>query len=483
MPRAHRLRALILAAVALVASALVAGVLLPGLSADSAAADAAPIAYAWGFNDNGMLGDGTTSTRLAPVPVADRAANVTQISSVRSETVAVHADGTVWTWGAARLLGDGSTADRWTPGRVPGLPPIKQVSIATTQVLAVGTDGSLWGWGLNLNGEVGDGTTTNHPTPVRLPISGVTQAAAGLKFSMVLKSNGEVWAWGLNDTGQLGNGTTTDSLTPVRVQVPYGITQIAVGTYHGMALRFDGSVWTWGHNSEGELGDGTTTTRLAGVRVDRRVSGITQIAAGGFHSMALAGDHTIWAWGFNHEGELGDGTTTDRATPVHLALPGVTQIDGATWGSVAIDANGWLWYWGHNRFGLSATGVSDEPLTHPAVVQGITGVVTVAFAEDYGNMGQFNWPNSSVFAVGRGVIATPPPTVQVPDLIGTARTAATADIRAAGLTVGTQTGTPDDNLCEHVGEVVGQNPAAGTRVSPGTSVDFIYLVPPSGGCL
>jgi len=150
-----------------------------------------------------------------------------------------------------------------------------------------------------------------------------------------------VWAWGWNYRGQLGDGSTTDHLTPVQVCDLTGVTAIAAYGFscHSLALKRDGTVWAWGGNSKGQLGDGSTTNRLTPVQV-RDLTGVTAISGGGHHSLALKADGTAWAWGYNWDGELGDGTNTDRLTPVQVRnLTGVLALSGGAYDSLFLVKN------------------------------------------------------------------------------------------------------------------------------------------------
>jgi len=150
------------------------------------------------------------------------------------------------------------------------------------------------------------------------PSTVVTAISAGDLHSVALKNDGTVLAWGYNGYGQLGNGTTTDSYTPVPVSFLLSdVIAISAGGYRTVALKNDGTVWAWGKNYYGQLGDGTTIDSYTPVRV----SGLTDviaISAGESHTIALKNDRTIWAWGRNYYGQLGDGTTTDSYTPVKV---------------------------------------------------------------------------------------------------------------------------------------------------------------------
>lgn len=189
----------------------------------------------------------------------------------------------------------------------------------------------------------------------------VTQVVAGNTHTASLKSDGTVWAWGNNSHGQLGDGTTINKSIPVQVLgsggVGYltGVTAIAAGYTHTVALKADGTVWAWGYNSVGELGDGTTTNRSTPVQVLGHggvgyLTGVTAIAAGYDHTLALKSDGTLWAWGNNSNGQLGDGTTTNRFTPVQVVgaggagyLTGVTVIAGGGRHTLALKSDGTLW--------------------------------------------------------------------------------------------------------------------------------------------
>jgi alpha-tubulin suppressor-like RCC1 family protein len=144
-------------------------------------------------------------------------------------TVLVKPDGTVWTWGQNQegQLGDGTTTNRTVPAPVPGLSDVVAVAAGGHFVLALKSDGTVWAWGQNSNGELGDGTNTRQTSPVQLSLTDVIAIAAGHNHGLALKSDGTVWAWGYNGWGQFGNGTATPSSTPVAV-TNFG-TAVAIG--------------------------------------------------------------------------------------------------------------------------------------------------------------------------------------------------------------------------------------------------------------
>jgi alpha-tubulin suppressor-like RCC1 family protein len=362
---------------------------------------------AWGKNDRGQLGDSTTSDRHAPVTVL--VPSIFQGDAVVdykpwSETIAVaagsrhslalRADGTVWAWGAndEGQVGDGTTADRHTPVAVLGvedraLSGIIAIVAGSAYSVALRADGTVWAWGANGQGQLGDGTTTDRPRPVLVKgLTRVSAIAARGTHTLALVGDGRVTSWGSNDTGQLGDGTTTDRPTPGPVTGPDGtgrlgeVVALAAGAGYSLALRADGTVWGWGQNAKGQLGDGTTKTRLKPVEVHDvsgggTLTGVTAIAAGAAHSMALQGLARVFAWGWNNGGRLGDGTTIDRHAPVLVAnqsqnTVGAIGIAAGQVHSLVVAARCNVRAWGSNSKGqlASTTGYYSAFVTEPFAV-------------------------------------------------------------------------------------------------------------------
>ena len=207
--------------------------------------------------------------------------------------------------------------------------PVKAIAGGFTHTIALKTDGTVWTWGSNEFGKLGDGTTTQRTTPVQ--VNGLTNVAAiagGYSHTIALKTDGTVWTWGNNNNGQLGDGTQTQRIAPVQVSGMTNVAAIAAGYSHSLALKTDGTVWTWGNNNDGQLGDGTQTQSVSPVRVSG-LTNVKAIATGYYltadimyqhsHSLALKNDGTVWTWGDNAYGQLGDGTTTQRSSPVQVS--------------------------------------------------------------------------------------------------------------------------------------------------------------------
>lgn len=218
---------------------------------------------------------------------------------------------------------------------------------------------AVWGWGWNGNGELGDGTTVNRLTPVEATgIGVVTGAAGGNNHTLALSSDGTIWAWGSNTSGQLGtccipesNACGNDSCVPLQVSGLGGMVAVAAGGFHSLALRADRTVWQWGCDGSVLSCPDPTPDQVTGL------TDVTAIAGGGDHSLALRADGTVWTWGGNHFGQLGDGSTGDRSTPVRVnELASVQAIAAGTAHSLALKSDGTVWAWGWNGNGQLGDG-------------------------------------------------------------------------------------------------------------------------------
>ncbi|MEO8367842.1 MAG: BACON domain-containing carbohydrate-binding protein [Candidatus Solibacter sp.] len=240
-------------------------------------------------------------------------------------------------------------------------------------------DGTVWAWGRNSFGQLGDGTLTDRLRPVQvIGLTGVVSIAGGGYHSLALKSDGTVWSWGYGVSGQLGFGSaTSNQMTPIQVSGLTGVVAIAGGFEHSLAVKIDGTVWAWGNNTFGQLGDATTTQRLAPVQV-AGLTGVTRVSGGGDHSLALKRDGTVWAWGWNLYGQLGDGTTTQRESPVPVSgLAGVTAIACGYFHSLALMTGGTVSAWGQNGFGALGDGSTTDRWA-PVTVAGLGAVKAIA---------------------------------------------------------------------------------------------------------
>ncbi|MCL2441771.1 MAG: hypothetical protein FWD14_08515 [Treponema sp.] len=287
------------------------------------------------------------------------------VSAGGNFSLAIQEDGTLWAWG--RKSYDVETRDLYNPVRTVivndyGSTPIQMgrdtnwafISAGSNHALAIKTDGTLWVWGANNNGQLGDGTTTDRTIPVRIGTVWAS-ASAGHEFTVAISRDGSLWSWGLNSTGQLGNGTTSSRNNPGRVGTAANWTTVSAGSRYTVAINRDGVLWAWGRKSYNvRSGNFMPTTQtivtnqygITPIRIGTDTNWAS-ISAGSGHTLAIKTDGTLWAWGANNQGQLGDDTRTNRTDPIQIG-PATNWVHVSAGGSntIAVRTNGTLWAWG-----------------------------------------------------------------------------------------------------------------------------------------
>ncbi len=287
-----------------------------------------------------------------------------EISSGYNHSVALKPDGTLWAWGAnsSGQIGNGDVNNMIfnSPIRMGTDSNWRTISAGNYHTVAIKTDGTLWAWGLNTYGQVGDGTTTNKNIPTQIGTdNNWSRISAAWDNTIAIKTDGTLWTWGVNHGSEFGDGSIFNYTIPTQVGTDSNWSDINAGHYHTLAIKIDGTLWTWGGNGWGELGDGTTTPKYFPIQIGTDTNW-SAVSAGAYHSHALKSDGTLWSWGVNYEGEIGDGSSginTDKHIPTQIGLTNHwTKIDAGEDFCLALTNNGTLWGWGRNYFGQLGNG-------------------------------------------------------------------------------------------------------------------------------
>ncbi len=305
-------------------------------------------------------------------------------------------DALSWGYNFSGQLGNGTTTVTGcacvpAPGQIAGLSGVTALAGGGSHSLALGSDGTVWAWGLNGSGQLGNGTVSANScacVPSAGPVtslSGVAAVGAGFDHSLAAKTDGTVWAWGDNYFGELGNGGTShNSSVPGQVVGLSGATAVAAGTNYSLALKNDGTVWAWGINDRGELGNGSAVPYSTTAVQVSNLSGVRAIAAGSKFALALKNDGAVWAWGANDLGQLGNATPTTSGTPVQVSsLSGVVAIAAGLEHGLAVKTDGTVWAWGANQDGELGNGTSGNTSSTPVQVSSLSGVTAVAAGQAY----------------------------------------------------------------------------------------------------
>jgi alpha-tubulin suppressor-like RCC1 family protein len=313
------------------------------------------------------------SSNLVTDSLADRIA-----PSERRVNLALESDA-VWSWNGSNAAFN-ADFDHNYPRRIPGLSAIRSITAGDRHLVALAIDGTVLTWGENEAGQLGDGTLIPRETPALVPnLSNIISVKAGDVYTLALNQDGTVLAWGDNFYGQLGSGDTTSSKVPRLIAGLTGVRKIAAGFAHGAALTEYGAVWTWGHDHF----DGRDINN-ANPTVMPDLFDVIEIGAGYEHTLAVKADGTVWAWGANYSNQIGNGSTSDfQATPVQVRnLANITKVASRYDHSLALAGDGTVWAWGYNFFGQLGDGTT-QIRRMPVQVSGLTDVIAIATSWNY----------------------------------------------------------------------------------------------------
>ena len=340
----------------------------------------------WGLSTNGRLGDNNSITRSSPVQTVAAGVNWVIISGGGSATNGVKAgiktDGTLWLWGdnTSGQLGNSTSITRSSPVQTVSTGTNwKSISFNENFPIAVKTDGTLWLWGGNANGRLGLNTSVNvfHSSPVQTVATGTNwcTAAGGVSMAAAIKSDGTLWLWGVNTSGHLGDNTIITKSSPVQT-VATGTNWSKVGTEScgtASAIKSDGTLWLWGGNGNGTIGDNSSINKSSPVQTVATGTNWKSVSSGGV-TAGLKRDGTLWMWGLGSGGGLGDNSSINKSSPVQTVATGTNwkiACAGQTAVVGAIKTNGTLWMWGCNSVG---GGLGDNSsITKSSPVQTVIG--------------------------------------------------------------------------------------------------------------
>ncbi len=298
--------------------------------------------WAWGHNDRGQLGDGTTINKNIPTQIGTDN-NWSQITTGDSYTIATKVDGSLWAWGNNNYsLGNGLTQSSSLPIQVSTVLNWIQVAVSQKNTFGLRGDvyqsyGLLSTWGNNNKGQLGDGTTTDRTTPYN--VGGINPSTNWVKFktsglhTIAINTSSKLWAWGDNLYGQLGDGTKTDSKTPIQIGTD-NWSKIAAANSRTYGIKANGTLWAWGRNNfsgfyllgVGMPSGGYSYDYSTPIQIGTDNNWL-EISSKGNHTVALKTDGSLWAWGDNLYGQLGDGTATTRSSPVLISCPTTLTTD------------------------------------------------------------------------------------------------------------------------------------------------------------
>ena len=336
--------------------------------------------YSWGNNQFGRLGDNTTVSKSSPVSVVGGFTNWCQVGAGHGHSVGLRSNGTLWAWGCGGYgrLGNNSTVSASSPvSVVGGFTDWCLLDVGCAHNVAIRTNGTLWAWGVGTSGQLGNNAAVNTSSPVSV-VGGFTdwcQASAGSIHTVGLRANGTVWTWGGNTSAQLGDNTIVNKSSPV--SVVGGFTdwcQVSASATHTSAIRTNGTLWGWGNNGGGKLGNNSGSQTSSPVSAIGGFTDWCQVSAGSLHTVAVRRNGTLWAMGYNSQGVLGDNTIVAKSSPVSV-VGGFTDwcrvsVPKSGAHTLALRTNGSLWAWGCANYGQLGDNTTVSKSSPVSVVGG-----------------------------------------------------------------------------------------------------------------
>jgi len=332
--------------------------------------------FAWGANGKGQLAQNSATYYSSPVQVPGTTWSTLAGGLSFNSSGAIKSDGTLWMWGdnGHGNLGLNDTIKRSSPTQIPST-TWSNVSAGgdnETSTIAIKTDGTMWAWGGNDQGNLGHNNRTDRSSPTQIPGTTWKDVSNGADWVVATKTDGTAWSWGKNSHGYLGLNNTTEKSSPTQIPGTTWAYAAAGRPGNNVAVKTDGTLWAWGHNGNGALGQNNTTNyaspkQIPGTSWDS--SHPNKVNAGFYRAFAIKTDGTLWGWGANSNGELGNNNRTQYSSPVQIPGTNWESIDNMYSVTLATKTDGTLWSWGYNYGGVLGLNTSNPGANHSSPVQ------------------------------------------------------------------------------------------------------------------
>ncbi|MFA6867602.1 MAG: hypothetical protein WCR54_08845, partial [Clostridia bacterium] len=317
--------------------------------------------YTWGNNKYGQLGDGSTSSVCNPIKRNLTGVKFTKATGGLYSITALNEDGEYFYWGqnSNGQYGNGSSLVLEPKPIETSVEYVKVLS-GLDYTIALSTEGYIYTWGSNYYGQLGDGTTTNRTEPYRITSGRFIDISAGYYSSAAINADGDIYTWGRNNSGQLGNGTLNNKSIPTKVNGSIKFQKVSCGEQHTLALSYEGDIYSWGRNDEGQLGNNSLSMEKSPIKITVTDKVFDQVSAGQNFSMALSKDGYVYCWGDNSYGQIGNDSTTNQKTPLLVSslIEKVAQISAGSLHSVILTKYGDIYTWGCNSSGQLGNGTN-----------------------------------------------------------------------------------------------------------------------------